>query len=577
MRPPHPPGGAELGEVHSAKGWEMSVVQDTLVSVFNRTVNNCGDQPALFTFHDGAFRATTWHEVAQSVRRYAAALAGLGVAPGERVVQVSENRFEWVCLDLAVHLCQAVHVAVHASLSGKQIAEQVVDCEPRLIVVSNAAQSAKLNDLAQSLPAGVPLLSHDADGLATGGRPWECLTRLAESAEWRRGHDLEREALERTTPDTLATILYTSGTTGEPRGVMLSHGNLASNALACAAAFEGDCQTLRLCWLPLSHIYARTSDLYTWLVVGSQMALARSRETLIADLALVRPTFINGVPYFYDKLMRHLHDEAKVLEPGGLAKLLGGRISVCCAGGAALSDQTARFFQRQGVLLVQGYGLTESSPVIAVGTKSANRIGTVGPAVSGVEVRIADDGEVLTRGPHVMQGYWRQPQATAEVIRDGWLHTGDLGVLEDGFLRITGRKKEILVLASGKNIAPALIERLLCDDPLIAQAMVIGDCRNYLTALIVPESTQLQSLIVNLRLRISSSAEALADPDVVAVFRQHIKARLADLSPQEQVGKFTLIGRAFSMEQDELTPTLKLRRRQIADHFADDIAAMYCS
>ena len=547
--------------------------QDTLVSLFHRTVRDRAGQLALHVFRDQAFHAITWDEFANHVRRYAAALAGLGVRPGDRVVQVSENRFEWICVDLAVHLCQAVHVAIHASLTGRQIAEQIADCEPRLIVVSNSAQATKLNEVADALPVGIPVFAHDADCVAVGQRTTGCL--FTDNAEPSRGQALEREALERTTSDTLATLLYTSGTTGEPKGVMLSHGNLASNALACVEAFEGDRETLRLCWLPLSHIYARTSDLYLWLADGSEMALARSRDTLIADLALVRPTFVNGVPYFYDKILRVLQDAGKADEPGALAALLGGRISICCAGGAALSDETARFFERQGVLLVQGYGLTESSPVISVGTRAVNRLGTVGPPLAGVEVRIADDGEVLTRGPHVMQGYWRKPEATAEVIRDGWLHTGDLGTLEDGLLRITGRKKEILVLTSGKNIAPALIERLLCDDPLIAQAMVLGDNCNYLTALIVPDPSNLKSQISNLKLPMSVPAEVLTHPEILAVYRQHIDQRLTDLSPQEQIGKFTLIGRAFSIEHDELTPTLKLRRRQIAEHFSAEIAAMY--
>ena len=553
----------------------MATPRDTLVSLFRRTVVSRPQDPASHVFRDNAFHTLTWNEFADDVRRYAVALAEMGVCPGDRVVHVSENRYEWLLADLAIHLCRGVHVALHASLTGPQIAEQIADCEPKAVIFSNSAQADKLRCVAERISSNVCFLSHDADCSSVGSRAARCLTDLASTSDSRSGESLEEAALAGTTSDTLATILYTSGTTGEPKGVMLSHGNLTSNALGCADAFAGNCDQLRLCWLPLSHIYARTSDLYTWLAVGSQMALARSRDTLLPDLAMVRPTYVNGVPYFYDKLVRYLRDSGKEDEPGALAKLLGGRIEICCAGGAALSDETARFFERQGVLLVQGYGLTESSPVIAVGTRAANRLGTVGPPLSGVDVRIADDGEVLTRGPHVMQGYWRKPQATAEAIRDGWLHTGDLGVLEDGFLRITGRKKEILVLASGKNIAPALIERLLCDDPLIAQAIVFGDGCKFLTALIVPEPSQLNAQISNLNLNFAQPSDAFVHPEVVALYRDRINVRLVDLSPQEQIGRFRLIGRAFSIEQDELTPTLKLRRRPIAEHFAAEIGAMY--
>jgi long-chain acyl-CoA synthetase len=545
----------------------MTAATDTLVSLLCRQKDCRGPHPALYVYRNDGFSSITWGEYFDDVCRYAAALVQLGVRAGDRVAQVSENRYEWIVLDLAVHACQAVHVAMHCSLSGPQIAEQVTDCEPVLIIASEPDQTEKLAAVAERLPVGVEVISHCR------------LRELAGEANIDEGRALVERAVAELGPQSLATILYTSGTTGEPKGVMLSHGNLTSNAHGCCIALGADSgpDTLRLCWLPLSHIYARTSDMYCWLRAGSQMALARSRDTLIADCATTRPTFINGVPYFYDKLLRHLQSTGHADEPGALLALLGGRMRACCAGGAALSDETARFFQRQGVLLVQGYGLTESAPVITTCTRAAQRIGTVGPPLTDVEVRIADDGEVLTRGPHVMLGYWKKPTATAEAIRDGWLHTGDLGALEDGFLRITGRKKELLVLTSGKNIAPSLLERLLCDDPLIAQAMVVGDGRNYLTALIVPDPENLKSEISNLKLSIASPEEALTHPQVCASYRQCIDARLAELSPQEQVGKFTLIGRAFSVADEELTPTLKLRRSIIVAHFNAEIAAMYAA
>lgn len=227
-------------------------------------------------------------------------------------------------------------------------------------------------------------------------------------------------------------------------------------------------------------------------------------------------------------------------------------------------------------MLVQGYGLTESSPVITVSTPREMKIGTVGRPVPGVEVRIAADGEILTRGPHVMLGYWNKPQATAEAIREGWLHTGDLGELDaDGFLRITGRKKEIIVTAAGKNVAPVYLEALLTEDPLIQQAMVLGDGRKYLTALIVPAPEALRAEIIARGIPVASAAEALRHPQVLALYEERIRSRLAVVSHYEQVGKFVLLPRAFSIDQGELTPTLKLRRSVIQEHFAHEIEAMY--
>ena len=295
-------------------------------------------------------------------------------------------------------------------------------------------------------------------------------------------------------PDDLATILYTSGTTGEPKGVMLSQRNLASNAVASVEAFGSRSEDLRLTWLPLSHIFARTCDLYTWLVTGCRLALAESPEAVIATCHQLQPTLINGVPYFYEKVQRRFTEAGLADKPGELVKLFGGRMRLCVSGGAALPPHVARFYEAQGLRLLQGYGLTETSPVIATESEKAHKLGTVGRAVPGVEVRISAEGEIQTRGPHVMLGYWHDPKSTAATIEDGWLRTGDLGQLDaEGFLQITGRKKELIVTAGGKNIAPAYLEGLLIEDPLIQQAVVIGDGRNFLTALIVPDYEALRT------------------------------------------------------------------------------------
>jgi len=544
----------------------------TIVSLFRERVRRDGERSALRVKRGGQFVALDWNALARDARRAAVALRRLGVEPGDRVVQASENRYEWIIADLAVHLARGVHVAVHATLSGPQIAYQIADSGARLVLVSGPEQLQKL-PRAEGLPPGLTFVSFEP--CAAAGESARLFADLMADVSEADGRSIEAEAAAHTTAGDLATILYTSGTTGEPKGVMLSHGNLASNALAALAAFGVENDDLKLCWLPLSHIFARTSDLYTWIGGGHEMALAESRDTLLADCATVHPTVMNGVPYFYDKVFRWLRDQGRADEPGALRAALGGRMRHCCSGGAALADHVAEFFARQGVPLVQGYGLTESSPVITVCSAAANRIGSVGRAIAGVEVRIADDGEILTRGPHVMLGYWNQPTATAETIRDGWLVTGDLGRLEDGFLRITGRKKELLVTAAGKNIAPAWLEGLLTEDPLIAQAMIVGDGRNYLAALIVPNGEALAAEIRARGIELRSAAEALVHPAVRELYAERINRRLGDSARCEQVGKFTLLPRGFSIESDELTPTLKLRRGVISRNFSREIEAMY--
>lgn len=532
-----------------------------------------GERPALLMPRQQTFETITWAGLFEAAARLAAGLASLGVEPGDRVVVVSPNRYEWVVCDLAILGLGAVHVPIHNALSGPQIAWQIRDCGARLVLLAGQDQAARLA-AEHELPPGVQYASFDSCNLEVAGKPVACWTRWWGDST--HGGMLMHQAADTVQPSQLATILYTSGTTGEPKGVMLSHANLISNARGTLQAFGHEEGDLRLCWLPLSHVFARTCDLYITLVAGTPLALAESRETVIANCKTVRPTLMCGVPYFFEKVQRTLCEQRRADEPGALANTFGGRIRALTSGGAALPDHVARFYHERGVILVQGYGLTETSPVITVSTPRQMKIGTVGRPIPGVEVRIAADGEILTRGPHVMLGYWNKPQATAEAIRDGWLHTGDLGELDaDGFLRITGRKKEIIVTAAGKNVAPVYLEALLTEDPLIQQAMVLGDGRKFLTALIVPSAEALRAEIMSRRISVTSAAEALRHPQVLALYEERIRSRLAVVSHYEQVGKFVLLPRAFSIEEGELTPTLKLRRGVIQEHFAREIEAMY--
>ncbi|HEV7223091.1 MAG TPA: AMP-dependent synthetase/ligase, partial [Pirellulales bacterium] len=400
----------------------------------------------------------------------------------------------------------------------------------------------------------------------------ELLSKVDDSA----GRELEAAALAHSRPGDLATVLYTSGTTGEPKGVMLCQRNLASNALGTLEAFDQRADDLRLAWLPLSHIFARTCDLYTWIAGGCELALAESNEAVIGHCQELHPTLINGVPYFYEKVQRFLVDRGLADAPGALAQAFGGRLRAACSGGAPLPDHVARFYNERGVFLAQGYGLTESSPVITAGVPGAMKIGTAGRPIPGVEIKISADGEILSRGPHIMLGYWNKPSDTAEVLHDGWLSTGDLGELDaDGFLKITGRKKEIIVTSAGKNIAPAHLEALLTADPLIQQAVVLGDARNYLAALIVPNVDALKAELERRKIAISSPAGIYEHPDALALYQARIDERLSGVSHYEQVRKFVLLDRPLSVERGEMTLTLKLRRQAIQQNFAEAIEKLY--
>ncbi len=548
---------------------------DTIPQMFSRRVAADGDRRALHFKKDGQFTALTWNEIARDARLLAAALAKLGVQPGDRVVQASENRHEWILLDLAVHMARGIHVAVHSTLTGPQIAWQITNCGSKLVVVSGPEQAEKLAAVAHEIPPDVKFVSFDKWDGEIHGQPVRQLSEIIATCAEEEGAALEAQAVAETKPDDLVTILYTSGTTGEPKGVMLSHRNLTSNCQAVMLAFTAEPDDVRLSWLPLSHIFARTSDYYLWICSGGELALCPSREELIADCQAVKPHYLNGVPYFFDKVMRTLHEKGVAEVPGALKGLFGGRIKMCCAGGAALADHVNEFFLKSGVTLVQGYGLTESSPVISTGTMHEHRVGTVGRPIDGVEVKIADDGEILTRGPHVMVGYWNLPDDTAQTIRDGWLHTGDLGELEGGFLRITGRKKELIVTAGGKNIAPTFIEGLLTEDPLIIQAAVFGDAEKFLVALIVPDPDALRAEIIKRQIPVFTPADALAHPDVNAIYAERIKERLACVSHAEQVQKFKLLARGFTPETGELTFKLSLKRDVVWQNFAKEINAMY--
>lgn len=530
----------------------------TIRELLERAVRQHATEPALISKWNGRFEAETWNDLLSAVCRFMTFLGENEVRSQDRAVHIAPNSRGWVLFDLACHLAGVVHVPLHASLSPSQLIEQIRHSEARCVFVDSDDLQQKLASLN---PEGIRVVRYGSVRAPTvSAKSWENYTAYGGTAR----------------PDDLATILYTSGTTGEPKGVMLTQRNLSSNAQAVVETFgETEQREVRLNILPLSHIFARTCDLYAWLVRGSTLAIAESRDTVMEDLQSIKPTTINGVPYFYERLRRVLCEKGYDKTPGALRQLLGGEIRSCCSGGAALPPATIDYFAAQEVPLLQGYGLTETSPVITMSTRALNRPGTCGRALPGIDLRIAEDGEVLTRGPHVMLGYYKNAIATAEVIRDGWLHTGDMGHLDaDSFLRIIGRKKEMIVLSTGKKIAPSLIENRLSQDSLVAQAIVVGEGQSHLGALVVPQREALCREIEGRRI-VTSPEQSLAHPDVQAIYLQRFRELLADLSPQEQVHHVALLPRGFSMEQGEMTAKLSLRREVICHHFAHEIERMY--
>lgn len=548
-----------------------------------------GPLPALRYKQDGLYHDLTWEQYRADALACAAAMVERGVALGDRIGLLAENRVEWLVADLGLMTAGAVNVPPHAPLTAKQIHFQLQDAGVSWLLVSTREQLCKIREIAEELPllrgtvvfdwaatfddAGKPLCRIAGkelwswDGFLQHGR--RCMKKYGEELA-ARARNLGR--------DDLATVMYTSGTTGNPKGVMLTHGNLLSNACSIVAAFHLAPDAVLLSWLPYSHIYARTVDHYLCLISGNLLCLAESAETLVENLKEVQPTFMNGVPRFYEKVLTANSTSDAEETKRKLRRAFGARVSWLQSGGAPLPRAVAEAYHAAGLLLLQGYGLTESSPVISFSQRERYKVGTVGVAVPGVEIAIAPDGEVLSRGPHIMKGYWNNPQATAEAIRDGWLHTGDLGKLdEDGFLSITGRKKELLVLSNGKKVVPSYIEGLLVADPCIDQAVVCGEGKNFLTALIVPHWDNLQETLraEGQCLDLMSHEEMTRYRAARNLLQRRIDASLRDVSSWEQVKKFIILPHPLTVANDELTVSLKLRRNVVVGKYRDKIEGLY--
>lgn len=568
-------------------------------------------------WRDGAWRSQTWAEAAAEVESMALGLVAAGVGKGDRVALYAANRVEWCLLDWANICIGALTVPLYASSTPAQVSHIVEHSGAAVLVADSRANLEKLDASAAALASVKTAVFLDPDDAPQGSDRERDAVSLERLQEMGRDYGRERPGVFRElagalTPEDDLTIIYTSGTTGEPKGVLTTHGHYLFTIASSLAAMPVSEDDVALQFLPLAHSFGRLEH-FVVVARGYVCAFARSVETLSADLQAVRPTLLFSVPRVYENAHRRIlarveagsplkqrifrwalsvgkryNDGArKGARPGpwlrlrhGLADALalskvraglGGRLRLAISGGAPLSAPIADFFQALGVWIVEGYGLTETSTVTHVNRLDHYRIGTVGLPLDGVECRIADDGEILVRGANVMKGYFREPDATRQQIgENGWFHTGDVGRIEDGgFLRITDRKKDLIVTSGGKNVAPQMIENHLRQEPLISQVMVWGDRSSHLAALVTLDPDEARRWAEREGIRWERPEEASSDPRLTAYLRQRIRERNRDLAAFEAVRDFRILPGDFSTRTGELTPSLKLKRRIVRERYGD--------
>lgn len=593
-----------------------SFTPKTLNQLFLEAVDRLGDAPAF-----GRILPTleveylSYREVLARVREVAGGLEALGIGAGDRVAIMSPNRLEWALADYGCLCAGVVDVPVYPTLTAPQVAYILKDSGARAVVVPDAEHMAKALEAVSEVGAAVRVIVVESpDALPDGAMSWaDFVARGAERAAASSEDAFRARALQAGLDD-LATVLYTSGTTGNPKGVMLTHGNVGSNVVASDMVLAVGPEDSTVSFLPLSHIFQRMVD-YLFFHRGVTITHARHMLTAIEDMGRIRPTVAAAVPRVYEKIhaaVTHapglkgrivqwavgVADQAADFrlrgeEPGGALALryrladklvfskvrgaVGGRMRFFVSGSAPLSPDLNRFFYSIGLTILEGYGLTETSPVTNVNSVEHFRIGTVGKAVPGTEIRIADDGEILIRGPQVMRGYYNRPEDTAGAIDpDGWFHTGDIGELdEDGFLRITDRKKDLIVTAGGKNVAPQPIENRLKGNPFVEQAVLVGDRRRFISVLVVPAFDRLESWARDQGISWSDRRALLGNPAVQKHMDNEVRKELRDLASFETPKKVALLEDDFTIGNGVLTPTLKVKRKVIQDRFREVIEEIY--
>lgn len=571
---------------------------NTIPAVFFAQAKVHGQATYLHFFRDGAWQTLSWAETAERATRVACALVEAGLRPGEHVALMSPNRPEWLYCDFGIMAAGGVTVPIYPSLLPKVAGYIAGDSKTRFAIASDAAMVAKLAD--HELPKRIFTMDEDA-------KRWTD----TEPAAGLRAQVSERLAALK--PDDVATVIYTSGTTGEPKGVVFAHSHFTEAAKAGLQMFHIGPEDELLSYLPYSHILERVDGIFIETTAGCSFWLARNLDTIfVEDIHIARPTIMLGVPRVFEKLYETVFDQVRkqpvyrraifhwalgigvarlhgnpgpwlrlrvriaerlVLEPLR-EKLTGGRLRFFISGGAPLNEKVEEFFWAMGVKILQGWGLTEATSGVTSNTEEVHRYRSVGIAMPGTELRIAEDGEILVHGPGVMIGYKNRPEATEECIKDGWLKTGDMGFIDqDGFLTITDRKKDLIKTSGGKYVAPLPIEAQLENDRYVKAALVVGDSRQYVVALIVPDW---EALAADAGFK-GEPIQLVNDEAVRARFQSTVDAVNQGLASFETIKYFTLLERDFSEAQGELTPTLKKKRRVIAQNFHEQIEAMFAA
>ncbi len=585
-----------------------------LAAMFFAEAARQGDRPFLWAKHAGRYRALSWHAARQQVSDLAKGLRALGIERGDRVVLVAENRPEWVITDFAVMSAGAITVPAYTTQTVEDYRHVMTDSGAKAAIVSTATLAKRVLPAAEQSPSVAAAVTIEPAQVGTGSRialhSWHAVLERGGAAP----DDVE-DSIRSLGRGDIACLIYTSGTGGAPKGVMTTHGNILANCRSAYALLEtiGLGHEVFLSFLPLSHSYEHTAGMMFPVSLGAEIYFAEGAETLAANLLEARPTIMTAVPRLYEafhqRIVRAIEREgglkaklfARAVALGrrrheaatglGLAERIedaildalvrrklkarfGGRLKAMVSGGAALNPEIGRFFLALGLRLLQGYGQTEAAPVISANPPDRIRIETVGLPVLGVEIRLAEDGEILVRGENVMKGYWNDPEATARALDGDWLRTGDVGRLDgEGFLVITDRKKDFIKTSGGEMIAPARIEGCLTLQPEIGQAMVAGDRQPYLVAVVVPSQHLIDEVA---SARATGTDLPVADQPEIRRAVAAAVARANDaLAPFERVRRFIIANEPFTTANRQLTPTLKIRRHVIRQVYGDAIAALY--
>jgi long-chain acyl-CoA synthetase len=589
---------------------------ETLSQLFLNTVRAYPKPDLFLSKAQGSYEPISSDDAAARVRHLALGLHSLGCRPGDKVILLAENSPWWILSDFAIQSLGAATVPIYPTLVSGQIKFIIQNSDATVVLCSSAELWAKIAAVRGEF-TNVRQFVVFFDPAPSGALALKDVLARGREADANDPALFEKGALA-VKPGDLASIIYTSGTTGIPKGVMLSHANFVSNIKIMAEIVAFEHPDVVLLFLPLSHVLARMTT-WSFLYKGCSIAFAESVETVAENLLEIRPHIMVSVPRLFEKLYAKIMDNVllgsplkrkifawavrvgtdhghRSIEkrpiPAGLrfkrrlahklvfSKILvktGGRVRFFVSGGAPLSRDIADFFYAIGLVVLEGYGLTETSPVLAVNTFENVRFGTVGKVAPGVTVRIAEDGEILAKGPNVMSGYYRNEAETREVFdAEGWFHTGDIGHLDaDGFLVITDRKKDLIVTAGGKNVAPQMIENQLRQIPFIANALVVGSRRKFISALIVPNVEKLEDYARQKQIAFARTVDLVARDDIQAFYLDEIDRNTPNLAPYEKIKKIILMDRDFELEREELTPTLKIKRSRVEDKFKDLIDSLY--